>query len=275
MVTGKYDDAIYYSRKVLEKSDDLQEHAYLVLGSSFDLKKFPVEAISVFQEGLKKFPKSNLLYYNLALTAYNQGKLELAENSAIQAILSKPMHGSSHLVLASVMQDKEEQVKALLPMYYFLLMEPDSRRSADIYKILRSILVKGIEKKSGKEIKINVSNSSKHDSLFRSAETFLGLMGASSYIEANKDKTEYELFAETTKSLFSVLEMTRKEQTGIWWDLYVDKFSNLIHSGCAEAFSYYISQSANSELVNNWIIKNGDKMSKFREWMKGNGINAQ
>jgi hypothetical protein len=271
----KYDDAIFFSRKVIDQNKDLLEHAYLVLGSALDLKKLPWEAIEVYKEGLIKFPESNLLNYNLALTAFNQDKLELAEKSSIQAIYAKSTHGSSHLVLASVMQDKEERVKAILPMYYFLMLEPDSKRSLEIYKILRTLLVKGVEQKSEKEININLDYSSGHDSLFRSAETFLGLFAASRSMESNKDKSDYEFFAETNKSLFGILERSKKENKGIWWDVYVSTLSDIIHSNNWEAFSYYISQSVNSEDVNDWIIKNPDKMAKFQTWMKSNVLSER
>jgi tetratricopeptide (TPR) repeat protein len=267
MTIQKYDEAIYYSRKVVDQNEDLLEHAYLVLGSSLDLMKKPREAIKAYKEGLAKFPNSNLLNYNLALTAYNIGDLAEAETASVSAILSKPSHGSSHIVLASVMQDKEERVKALLPMYYFLLIEPDSKRSLRIYKIIRTLLVQGIEQKSDKQIDINVSYSAGHDSLFRPAETFLSLIGASKFAETNKDKSDYELFAETNKGLFSVLEGIKKENKGLWWDLYVTKFSNLIQSNNWEAFSYYISQSTNAEEVKNWISRNDDKMKKLHDWM--------
>jgi hypothetical protein len=53
----------------------------------------------------------------------------------------------------------------------------------------------------------------------------------------------------------------------LWWDLYVTKFYDLVQSDNCEAYSYYISQSTNSEKVNKWITKNTDKMQKFIDWM--------
>jgi len=135
------------------------------------------------------------------------------------------------------------------------------------------LLIQGIEQKSEKEINIEVSYAKGPDSLFMAAETLLGLLGASSYLDANKDKSDFQLFAETTKSFFAVLESSRKENKGLWWDLYVNKFSDLIRTNNCEAFSYYISQCSHSEEVNDWILKNGDKMAKFREWLKRNNFN--
>jgi len=42
----------------------------------------------------------------------------------------------------------------------------------------------------------------------------------------------------------------------------------LVESDNYEAFSYYISQSADSELVDTWIKENPEKMQRLNEWLK-------
>jgi tetratricopeptide (TPR) repeat protein len=267
MTIEKYDDAIKYSKKVIEQNADNQQAAYIVLGTSLDLKGKQKNAIKTYEDGLVKFPNSNLLNYNLAYTSYNIGDYDKAEKAAINAILAKPTHGSSHLVLSNIMKAKGERVKALLPLYYFLLLEPNSKRSLQIFNILNGMLNQGVEKQSDNNININVPSSASKDSLFGAADMMISLLGANKYTDENKEKTDSDFFVETNESLFGILGELKKDNKNIYWDLYVTKFDDLVQTKNIEAFSYYISQSTNTDKVNNWIANNQDKMKIFKEWI--------
>ncbi len=267
MTIEKYNDAIKYSKKVIEQNSNNQHEAYIVLGTSYDMLGKPDKAINTYEEGLSKFPNSNLLNYNLALTSYNQKDYDKAEKAAINAVLAKPKHGSSHVILAVVMQMKGERVKSLLPLYYFLMLEPNSKRSKLNYHTLREQLGQGVNQENEKKINVNIPSSSTKDSIFGAAEMMVSLLAASKYTDENKNKTDMELFVETTKSFFSILGELKKDNTGFWWDFYVTKFYDLVQSDNYEAFCYYISQSTNSDDINNWISHNSDKMQKFKDWL--------
>lgn len=268
MVTEKYSDAIKYSKKVIEQNSENQHGAYIVLGSSLDMSGKADKAIKAYEEGLIKFPSSNLLNYNLALTSYNQKDYEKAEKAAINAIIAKPKHGSSHVILSAIMQAKGERVMSLLPAYYFLMLEPNSKRSLINYNNLLKQLGQGIERKSGNDINVNIPFSSSHDSLFGAAEMMVSLLAASRFTDENKGKSDMEFFVETNSGLFSVLGELKKENSGFWWDFYVSKFYDLVQSKNLEAFSYYISQSTNSESVNQYIASNPDKIKQLKDWME-------
>jgi tetratricopeptide (TPR) repeat protein len=267
MATGQYENAIKFSKKVLDQNTNNQHEAYIVLGSSLDMLGKPDKAIKAYEEGLTKFPESNLLNYNLALTLFNQKEYDKAENAAINAVLAKPTHGSSHIILSAIMQSKGERVKALLPLYYFLMLEPNSRRSTRNYNSLRNLLGQGVEMKSDKKINVTVPFSASKDSVFGAAEMMVSLIEASRYTEESKGKSDMESFIETNSKFFGILGELKKENKGIWWELYVPKFYDLIQTKNLEAFSYYISQSANSDTINTWIANNSDKMNQFKEWI--------
>jgi len=268
MTIKKYDDAIKYSRKVIELNEFNQQAAYTVLGTSYDMKGQPQEAIKVYREGLILFPNSNLLNYNLALTLNNTGDFDDAAQAAINAILAKPSHGSSHIVLANAMKGKGERAKSMLSRYYFLLLEPNSNRSLINLNILKGMLDQGVEKQSEKEINVNIPSNSTSDSIFGPAEMIVSLSAANRFIEENKGKTDAQYFVERNKSIFSVLGELKKDHKDFWWDFYVTKFYDLVQTDNIEAFSYYISQSLNSAEINNWITNNQDKMKRLADWMK-------
>jgi tetratricopeptide (TPR) repeat protein len=267
MATKNYGDAIKYSKKVIDQDADNQQGAYIVLGSSLDMNGKPDNAIKVYEEGLSKFPNSNLLYFNLALTSYNQKDYDKAEKAAINAIIANPRHASSHVVLSAIMQAKGERVMSLLPAYYFLMLEPNSKRSAISYNNLLQQLGQGIERKNGSDINVNIPFSDSHGSLFGAAEMMVSLLAASRFTEENEGKSDMEYFVETNSGLFSVLGELKGDNGGFWWDLYVSKFYDLVQSDNVEAFSYYISQSSNSESVKQYIASNPDKVKQLKVWM--------
>lgn len=267
-VTKQYDDAIKYSTIAIKQNSNNQHESYVVLGSCLDMTGKPSKAIKTYEEGLSKFPSSNLLNYNLALTCYNQKDYEKAEKAAINAIEAKPTHGSSHIILSAIMHEKGQRAKSILPLYYFLMIEPNSKRSLINYNSLRNQLGQGVEKKDDKNINVNIPISSSSSSEFDAAEMMISLLAASKHTEENKDKNEMELFVETNRGIFSVLGELKKDNTGFWWDLYVTRFYDLVQSDNFEAYSYFISQSTNDELVNNWITGHSEEMQKFVEWMK-------
>lgn len=264
--TGKYEEAIKYSSNVIKQKADNLHPAYIILGSSLDLIGKANEAIKTYEKGIEKFPESNLLHYNLALTCYNQKDYDRAEKAAINAILLRPTHGSSHLVLSAIMEARGQRVKSLLPLYYFLLLEPASNRSLANYNNLKKQLGQGVERKDEKNINVSVPFTSSSDD-FGPAEMMISLLAASQYSDEKKDKTEMERFVENNKSLFGLLAELKKENKGFWWDFYVTKFHDLKESDNYEAFSYYISQSANDDIVKNWIADNTKKMSSLKDWI--------
>ncbi|MCX6236413.1 MAG: tetratricopeptide repeat protein [Bacteroidia bacterium] len=268
MTIEKYDDAIKYSKRVIELNGYNQQAAYTVLGTSLDMKGQPNDAIKAYREGLILFPNDNLLNYNLALTLNNTGDYDNAALAAINAILAKPTHGSSHIILSRAMKSKGERVKALLPLYYFLLLEPNSKRSLINLNMLQGMLNQGVEKQSEKKINITIPSAASKDTVFGPAEMMVSLKCANRFIDKNKGKTDAEFFVETNKSIFSMLGELKKNHKDLWWDLYVTKFYDLVQTDNIEAFSYYISQSSNSVEVNNWIANNQDKMKLFNEWMQ-------
>lgn len=268
LAMGKYNEAINYSKKALETANFFQSEAYIVWGTSLDMLNKPDEAIKVYETGLSKFPNYHLLNYNLALTCYNIKNFDKAETAAINAATAKPSHASSHVLLSAILSAKGQRVKSLLAMYYFLMLEPKSQRSAKTFYELRRMLGQGVEKNKEKGVNINLPSNIMLDKEFGSPEMSLSLIVAANLSEVNKDKTEFELFVATTKAFLKSMSRFKENKTGYYWDFYVDKFSDLIKTENTEAFCYYISQSSRFDEVNKWISTNEDKIEKLKAWIK-------
>ncbi|MGE0021903.1 MAG: tetratricopeptide repeat protein [Draconibacterium sp.] len=258
-----YQNAEIASKKAIDANDDHKMHAYMMLGNSLDMLGEPKKAIKAYEKAIKDYD-NYLLYYNYALACLNAGETEKAYDAAIKAILNNSSHASGHLILSQVMEKKGSRIKAMLPLYFFLMLEPNSARSEVNYKALRGFIDLGVTQTSKKNI--NVSVPTDKDADFGAAEMMISLSRASNALEENKDKTDLELFANNNEKIFLMLGELKKENTGFWWDFYVPFFYEMATKNLVKPYSYYISQSAGEE-AGKWIEENEAEFEKFKNWV--------
>lgn len=260
-----YEKAIEYSENVITAKSKFADRAYMLKGTAQDLLGKSKEAIKTYTTGLKEFPDSYLLNYNLAYTLYNLKNYKEAETTIYNALKNKPSHASSHLLLGYIMHDQGHRVKSLLALYNFLLLEPKGKRAKTANELLDSLLKKGVTKENEKTTTITLAMGDDSDE-FRPAELMLSLLEASKDIESNKNKTENQIFVDNTKSFFSVLGELKKKNKGFWWNFYVDFFYDMTNKKHNEAFANYIQQSKENTEVSNWLKSNNEKIEAFSKW---------
>ena len=261
---GNYENAEKYCKIVLDLDNGNQLPAYVCYGNALDMQGKTNKAIKLYESAIKKYDHY-LLYYNHALTCFNNGKTEKAYESAINAINNNPSHASSHLILSKIMESEGIRIKAMLPLYFFLLIEPDSERSEIEYQRLRNYIDQGVDKTSPNNINVTVPMNNDPD--FGAAEMMISLSKASDSIEENQGKSELELFAENNDNLFTILGELKKDNSGFWWDFYVPFFYDLAKENLTDIYSYYISQSLGDEAIN-WIDENSEEFERFRVWLE-------
>lgn len=266
MKLKKYNDALIYAKKSVEYNDDCQDLGYVILGSVYDMMNNPDESIKIFQAGLAKFPNSHPINYNLAITALNQRDYVLAEKSALNSVKINPWHPGSHGILANIKQLKGERVKSILAKYFFLMLEPNTERSKLFLNSMKQQFFQGVKYNSSQNATINIPNSN-IDSTFSSAEFAISFFGAYHLMNEDKTKSEFENFKDITSSIFNVLSNKKQSQPGIWEEIYVSKFEDLMKTDLFETFCYYISQSTNSKEINNWIANNTEKINRLKDWI--------
>jgi tetratricopeptide (TPR) repeat protein len=264
----EYDKAIEHCGIVIAGNSDYALQAHILEGSALDLLGKPKEAIAAYKKAIQQFPEHHLLYYNLALTLFNQEEFKDAEEALQHALRIKPAHASSHMLLGYVMREQNHRVKSLLALYNFLLLEPKGNRAKSALEILNSELKKGVTRNSDKSTSIVLSKGDEKDEFSR-AEFMLSLLEASKDLEKNAAKSEYELFSDNNKSFFSVLGESKKTNKGFWWNYYVDFFNALADNNHVEAFSYYISQAKDDEKITAWLKNNQGKIDAFSKWFLG------
>lgn len=260
---GDYKNSEAHSKKAVELDGENAGLAYINYGNALDAQGKTKKAIRVYEKGLKEH-ESYLLYFNHGISCLNAGKVDKAYDSAVQAINLNPMHGSSHLLLSDVMAKKNSRIQAMLPLYLFLLMENTGNRAEARYADLRKYLDRGVSVTADNKIDIDIPVSGNSD--FDAVEMMVSLLKSSENLEQNKNKSQLQLFAENNDRIFKILGELRKEQTGIFWELYVPLLSGIAEAGHSEAFSYFIALPEGGEAMA-WLEQNNEKLNSFSAWL--------
>ena len=182
-----YKNAEVYSKRVLDLKQDQMLPAYITYGNALDMQGQSGKAIKVYEKAMAEFD-NYLLYYNHAITCFNAGKNDKAYDSALKGIANNSSHASSHLILSKIMEKEGSRIKAMLPLYFFLLIEPNSARGAIEYQTLRNYLDHGVSQASEKNIQVLVPMD--NDPEFGAAEMMISLSKASFSYYISQSKGE-------------------------------------------------------------------------------------
>jgi tetratricopeptide (TPR) repeat protein len=265
-----YDKAIEHSDRVISAGKKYVDQAYIIKGSALDMSGKGKEAIKVYKKAVKEYPENHLLFFNLGLTAYKIQEYKDAEEALQKGLAIKPTHASSHMLIGFLMSDQGKRTKSLLALYNFLLLEPTGSRAESVLKVLNQQLKKGVSKTSGNSINITLpASDDKGDADWQAAEMMISILEATKSIEKNEGKTEEQLFADNTKSLFLTLGELKKDSKGFWWNFYVDFFDDMAKKEQVEAFCYYIIQGKEDKTISAWLSANKDKTDALARWYKG------
>lgn len=259
-----YRGAMYKSRLLMA--------FYLSIANNLDELGEPKKAIEVYKAGIKASPDMAKLHYNLAITYLKIKEPEDARRSLKRSVNLDPNHPSSHLVLGDLFYRGGYKTPALLAMSRFLVLEPNSKRSASAYKIVLNVLQGGVsvDDKSG-HINIMLEKSPKTDEgNFEVIDLTMGLAKASDSLEKNKGKSTAELAVEQLNTFLSILsELDEKENRSKFvFVYYLPYFSELKKRNYVEPFYYYISKSGNNPEVQKWLDGNFRRVSEFLTWSK-------
>jgi len=251
-----YASAIKYSDKVIAANKDFVDQAYILKGTALDYSLKPQEAANTYKQAIRKFPKNQLLYYNLALTSFNLKEYNITDDALQKSLKLNPLHASSHFLLGLSMITQGKRVQGMLALYNFLLLEPKTKKAGSVLQTLEE---------EWKNTKAAVKR--KETDEFYTADLMLDVLESSKKNEANKNKAPIELFAENTNSFFTILGESRKDKKGFWWNFYVDYFYTLAGNHHTAALCYYITQSKDNT-YDEWIKEkeNFKKMEAFSEW---------
>jgi len=266
LASGKGADGIPYVKKAINGKSGVSFTAacYDLLGSIYDDTHQPQKAIDAYKEGIKIDPGYQRLHFNLGISYSRNKQYPEAEESAIEAIKLDPKHASSQRLYALVTFHQNKRMNALMGFCSFILLEPNTQRSAEAYGNIQHILQGGVLKGGNGQTTIILSpKGGQENEMLNMAISMAALSGQNKKLKG-MDLLEYEL-----KSIFSIAgEQTEKKTDKSFFDKgFVDYFYKLAQSNNIPAFTRLISMSANKDENTKWMADHNQMIKELDNWI--------
>lgn len=278
----EYEKVIFHAKTAIDQNDNITLSAIIVMGSALDDSGRTRESVELYKEALEKYPNEYLLLFNYAISSLRLNQRDEAEQALIRGISVNLGHASSHLRLGYIQKEKGDRIKALLSLYFFMMLENNTERAAEAYSQLVNLFYKGVKRDAENPNNITINLSANDKGGFDSGELMLSVIAAAS-LDKHKDKNEFERFAADTHSFFQILgELKEKEskkkknkkkdkeqaQSADLWNYYVDFFYELGKAGFTEVLCYQAAVASKNEIPIKWVEANQEKIELFQVWVQ-------
>ena len=269
----KYNDAVDYCKRAIKKhpDDHMLKSAYVCYGNALDALGKTPKSIDIYDEGIQLFPEYYQLYYNRGISQNKLNKTKEALMSFQQSVVLNPAHASSHNAIGHLLFNNNN-IPALLAFCRFLILEPNSRRSAGNLNNVKKITGEHVTKTDENNITIHVSpemldaKPGEKKNSFSSAELILTLNSALDNDSSNINQTDVEKFIRKFSSLCAYLKETEKDNYGFYWDYYVPYFTELNDKGYIKTLGYIIFTSSGDTEITKWQDDHKDEIDDFYKW---------
>lgn len=260
LMLGNYTLAISPAQKVLRGS--YRTDAALVLVQSYTHRGEYRRAERLINSlGVEAKSDVRIPYHHAELLL-KMGRLDDAESLIHQAIVVDRGFEDAHLMLSAIMTGKGERLKAMLPLYYYLLIQNEGEGARQAVKQLIHLW----NFSSGRVLE-RVSTKSK-TAASRRDDVALYHISPNDTIMTLDGSVAINQLAEYTNQLFQYLSKSDERPLDVYQLVYVDLFSELHLTGHTNAFCWYICNPQWHPQVLEWIAGNNHSFNTFRLWME-------
>ncbi|MDI9310355.1 MAG: tetratricopeptide repeat protein [Limnohabitans sp.] len=260
--------------KAIDKLEKLKTHKsacseiYQSLGNCYiDLNKED-EAIKTYDEGIKLFPKSAVLYTE-------KGNLYVGKKNYSEAILNyergievNPSYPSNYYRLATLFLNSNDKLSGLIYGEIFINLERKSQRTKEISELLYNTYKSAIKFEADNKTSIDFcqivmdgNDILKGDKM---KMPFCMIFGKS-FIMSLFDEKEINLNS-LSKIRTTFIENFYKEDAKNYPNAVFEYHKKMIENKIFDAYNHYIFQMGAQEEFKNWLKDNKTKFTEFIEW---------
>lgn len=248
---GKNADAVYYLERAIAGSGSpaFTAATYSLLGSVYGNSNQPQKAIEAYKKGINADTSNQRIYYNLGITYFRNRQYNDARLSFTDAIKKDVNDAGSTRMYALAAFHQNRRIAAIMGFCRFLMLEPNTARSAEAFGNLQNIL-KGGQLKPEPGYKPAEANSQN-----------LLLKKALAQMATRRYASSADLLAGQLAAVFS------GESKADY--LFSGYFKNLSQTENMPAFTRYIGQSALPANAK-WLSDNPEKVKALEIWTAAN-----
>lgn len=274
--TKDYKKAVNYLEGIL-KYKDINDRVYQLLGNCYDNLDKGDRAIETYQEGLKKFPNSGNLYLEMGVVQMGKKDYNKALGYYEKGIEVAPKFSSNYYWAAKIYCSSTEEVWGMIYGELFMNMERNSKRTAEISKLLFDTYKSEIKFSSDTSFSVSFSKSSS--------------INIDDLKDPSKMKLPFGVGVYEPTLIFSMLSVKSIDINSLdnirstFIDNYFknghDKtYPNVLFSyqkqvkdaGHIEAYNHWILMKGDEDGFDKWKSSNKDKWDSFVKWFGDNGL---
>ncbi len=214
------------------------------------------DALTAANEGLKRYPKNYLLWYNKAIALEETGKIKEAAKAYQTCITYNFTYKNPHVRLGDLCYQQGLYAQALMSYNMYLLLDPDGDRTFNVLNSLNKIA----SKKAPDRKKATVDFSG-NDKQFKSIDLVLN-----SLISMNANyKTGNEINIALIRQNHALIEQLYELNPGddFWGKKYIPFYKWIKKENLFDVFAYTVSYSIKNEEFKKVIAKNTKDIKEF------------
>jgi len=273
----------YYSQEQYQKVVDALEklkdrpdsfdRLYELLGNSYDVLKQSDKAISIYEEGLKKFPNSGVLYLERGTMPLTSKDYNEAIKYFEKGIEVDPKFASNYYWAAKLYCGSEASMWGMMYGEIFMNLERNSKRTGEISKLLFDTYKKNITFTSSEKTTISFNK----DNVVKIQD-------------GGKIKMPYSIIYELTMGIATVgekaidlnsIDRIRQNFLKVYNEKGFDKeYPNVLFSyqnqittaNNMEAYDHWLLMKGDDAAFDTWQAANKDKWDSFIKWYAANPL---
>lgn len=244
-----------------KKHKDVNERLYQLLGNSYDISGEPEKAVAAYDEGLKIFPNSGEIYLEKGNLLWAKKDYEKALPFYEKGIEVDPTFASNYYRAALLYCSSTEEVWGMIYGEIFINLEPNSKRTKEISKLLFDTY----------KSQITFTN----DSTFSVSFSKNATINVTDLSDPGKLKLPYGIgFYEPTlmMALIPYKSVNLKSLNGVrtsFVDSYITGGNDKKYPTVLFDFQKKVKDAGHMEAYNYWVLSMGDG-SAFEDWYKAN-----
>ncbi|MCQ2204825.1 MAG: hypothetical protein MJZ15_10345 [Bacteroidales bacterium] len=236
--------------------------AKVLLALCRERQGFERAAIRLYKQLIRK-DKSAMGAYCYASNLYRRGYLNKAMQTAQTAIKYDKNLPEAHLLLGSVMASKCDRFKAMMPLYYFMLINDDAEKQKLAYDQVISLWRRSSQ--TMQLLKTDVVADPFNDKVNR----YINGLASNDSIAKVEGREQIEMLKDKTDALLRYLLENSEDNLDFWQVYYTDFMVKLVPRNFVKPFVYFISDKTHHAQVLEWISgEEGDLFNEFRLWME-------
>lgn len=237
------------------------ENAQVLLALCREVQGFDRAAIHIYKKLIKANSATGAFHYGVMME--KRGNLKEAEALFQKSISFDRTLAEAHLHLSNINLIQGRRLKAMLPLYYTLLISTDKSHQEHAYSQLISLW-----RHSAQAIDILNKDKSSADKFNRNVDKFIASIASSDSISSLKGNEQINKLYNLTSQLFNHLLETSEENLDFYQIYYSDFFVTLVPRNFVEPYIYFISDNMHHAETLQWINENGYLFNEFRLWME-------